>query len=284
MKGKSLISILGSGSHGTLLAMLVAQTNKYHVRLLDTTEESLSQSFVYMENLLQKRISKGKIDYSDYYTILSNISVSTSFNSIDSSEFVAECVNENLQAKQNIISALDEKISKDCIILTTTASFSITKLAFASNNPSRVIGFSFFSLPTASNIVELISGLQTSEETRIKARELAESLDKPYSFSNDHPGFITNKIIFSFINEAICSLAENIASKEDIDKTLKLVTGMTLGPLELADEIGLDFVLENLKTFHKQLGDDKYKPCPLLENYVSAGWNGKKSGKGFYDY
>jgi 3-hydroxybutyryl-CoA dehydrogenase len=284
MKGKSMIGIIGAGNHGTLMAMLVAQSNKYNVKLVDTAEEMLSRSHMYMENLLLKRISKGVIDYQDYYSIFSNISVSTDINSVSPSEAVIECINEHQTSKTSLICQLDSIISQNSLLLTTTTSLSLTKLAAASQYPSRVAGLHFFALPTASKIVEIVSGLQTSQETIQKTIEFTETLQKSYALSQDFPGFIANRIMFSFINESISSLAMGVADRSDIDKTLRSVTGMNLGPMEMADEIGLDFVLESLKHFHKETGDDKYKPNPLLVNYVSAGWLGKKSGKGFYDY
>lgn len=284
MKGKSLISIIGAGSQGTLLALLISHSNKYHVKLIDNTEEALSHSHMYMENLLQTRISKGKIDHHDYYSIFQNISVSTDLSSIHSSNYVIESINEHFQSKAKLFSQIDEIIPSTSIIFSTTASLSITKLAAASKYPSRVAGLHLFAMPTPAKVVEIISGLQSSQDTIENACEFVQSLGKEPSVSQDHPGYIANKIIFSLINESINSLQSGTASKEDIDKTLKSVTGMTLGPLELADEIGLEVVLDNLKRFHKELGDDKYRPCSLLVNYVSAGWNGKKSGKGFYNY
>ena len=284
MKGKQLISIIGAGNHGTLLALLISQSNKFHVKLLDTTEEVLSRSHMYMESILQKRISKGKIDHQDYYSIFENISVSTDLSSIKPSVYVMECVSEHLPSKTQIISEIDKIVSAETIVFSTTMSLSITKIASFSKYPERIVGLHFFALPIATKVVEIVSGLQTSPETIRKSSELAESLGKEYSFSKDCPGFIANKIVFSFINEGINSFAEGVASKEDIDKTIRIVTGMNIGPLEMADEIGLDCVLENLKNYHKVLGDDKYRPSPLLVNYVSAGWIGKKSGQGFYNY
>lgn len=284
MKGKNLLSIIGAGNHGTLLALLISQTNKYHVRLLDTSEESLSRSHIYMENLLQNRMSKGKIDDQDYYTIFSNISVSTNLSSISSSHCIIECINEHIGLKSNIISAIDRLIPTDSLIISTTSSLSLTKLASASSHPERVLGLHFFALPHASQIVEIISGLQTSEQNVQKGIALVETLGKEYSLSSDKPGFIANKIIFSFINESVGSFEKGISSVEEIDKTIKKVTGMHLGPFEMADEIGLDVVLDQLNILHQGYAEDKYKPSQLIARYVSAGWLGKKSGRGFYRY
>ena len=284
MKAKGLISILGAGNHGTLLTLLISKSNKYNVKLLDTTEESLSHSHMLMESLLHKELSNGKIDHHDYFSIFENISVSTDISSVLRSDYVIECVGEYLPLKTKLISDLDAILPKDSLIFSTTMSLSITRLAAASSHPGRIAGLHFFSLATASKVVEIVSGLQTSAETLSRSCEFVASLGRSFAVSKDSPGFIANKIVFSFINESINSLAEGVANKEDIDKTLKIVTGMDLGPLEMADEIGLDVVLDNLRTYHKELGDDRYRPSALLVNHVAAGWTGKRSGRGFYEY
>lgn len=284
MKGKSLISVIGAGSHGTLLALLISQTTKYHVKLIDKNEETLSRSHIFMENLLAQRISKGKIDHQDYYSILENISVSTNLNAVKSSDFILECVNENLPLKLGLISILDNIIDKNCILLSTTTSFSITKLASASNTPSRVAGFHTFALPISSNVVEVVYTGQSSQESINGASDLAKALGKEWILVKDTPGFIANKVIFSFINEAIDSYSKGFSTKEEIDKSLKLVTGMNLGPFEMADEIGLDIILENLQNYYKVLGEVKYAPSYLLISHVNAGWTGRKVGRGFYNY
>ena len=274
------IGVVGAGQIGTGMALLVSATARLPVKLVDLQEEQLSRAHMHMERWLQRQSSSGL----DPYDVLSRISVSLHLADLHSADFVLEAVTESFPVKAQILRDLSELCRTESVFATTTMSFPISKLAAGTSAPERVIGMNFFNHPTVVRIVEIIPGLQTSQATLQTAINVAEMLGKSSTISKDRPGFIANRVMCAYINEGINSLSEGVGSKEDIDAAVKEALRAKLGPLELADYIGLDVLLDCLKSYHRETGDDRYRPSPLLANFVNAGWLGRKSGRGFYSY
>lgn len=217
--------------------------------------------------------------------MLNNIAWSSELKALDNSNFIVEAVNEDFGLKKKIFKSLSETVPDDCILATNTSSISISKIAGTiPDRADKVIGMHFMNPVPVMKLVEVIRGLQTSDETHAKTLELAASMGKTCTTSRDIPGFIANRILMPYINEAVFALYEGIGTAEDIDKTMKLGTAVPMGPLQLADFIGLDTCLAIMQVLNTELADSKYRPCPLLVNYVNAGRLGKKSGRGFYEY
>jgi 3-hydroxybutyryl-CoA dehydrogenase len=233
---------------------------------------------------MKKQVAKGKLEDSVRVETMSRIIGSTSVSDLGKTDFVIEAVTENPVLKNKIFSDLSIACDPSIILASNTSSISITKIAAATNRPDRVIGMHFMNPVPVMKLVEIIPGLQTSQETLQTTLALAQSMDKVTTQSKDMPGFIANRLLMPYINEAVIALAESLGTKEDIDATMKLGTNMPMGPLTLADFIGLDTCLAIMKILHTELGDSKYRPAPLLVKYVEAGWLGKKSGRGFYEY
>jgi len=280
------IAIIGAGQMGTGVAKVASQTALKQVVLIDNSSVILEKSKKFIEDLLTKDVSKAKATESEKKSTLERLSCSTNLSDIGNGvDFVIEAVPEIYQLKESIFKRLSEITRKDVILGTNTSSISITKIASnVQNDPSRVIGMHFMNPVPVMKLVEIISGLQTSVSTKSTTIQLAEDMQKTCAESRDMPGFIANRLLMPYINEAIYALQESIGSKEDIDKTMKLGCNMPMGPLTLADFIGLDTCLSIMRVLHEELGDAKYRPCPLLVNYVNAGWLGKKVGKGFFEY
>ncbi len=233
--------------------------------------------------LLSKDVLKGRITAEDQTDIKSRISFTTTLSDFSKSDFVIEAVSENVSLKRDIFKELEKVTKKDCILGSNTSSISITKIASAVSNPDRVIGMHFMNPVPVMKLVEIIPGLLTSPDTLQTTLALSKEFGKITTLSSDVPGFIANRILMPYINEAVYVLQEGIATKEDIDTTMKLGTNTPMGPLTLADFIGLDTCLNIMKVLHTQLGA-KYQPCPLLVQYVDAGLLGRKTGRGFFDY
>jgi len=215
---------------------------------------------------------------------MSRIVGSTSLSDLSKADFVIEAVTENPVLKDKIFADLSAACDPSVILASNTSSISITKIAAVTNRPDKVIGMHFMNPVPVMKLVEIIPGLQTSNEVLQTTLSLAQSMDKVTTQSKDVPGFIANRLLMPYINEAVFALAESLGTREDIDTTMKLGTNMPMGPLTLADFIGLDTCLAIMRILHNELGDSKYRPAPLLVKYVEAGWLGKKSGRGFYDY
>lgn len=233
---------------------------------------------------MKKQVAKGKLDDSVRVETMSRIVGSTSVSDLSKTDFVIEAVTENPVLKNKIFEDLSAVCDPSVILATNTSSISITKIAAATNRPDRVIGMHFMNPVPVMKLVEIIPGLQTSAETLSTTLTLAQSMDKVTTQSRDMPGFIANRLLMPYINEAVIALNESLGTREDIDATMKLGTNMPMGPLTLADFIGLDTCLAIMRILHTELGDSKYRPAPLLVKYVEAGWLGKKSGRGFYEY
>lgn len=278
------ISIIGAGQMGSGIAQVLAQNN-HSVVLIDQDIAILDKAVLSIEKSCDRLIKKEKINTQVKNQILSLIICKQSLDATKDSDFVIEAVSENIELKLKIFKQLDKICRPDAILCTNTSSISITKIAAATMRPDKVMGMHFMNPVPIMKLVEGIKALQTSDETFLKVKNLAESLGKTFvTSSKDMPGFIINRILMPMINEAVYAFHEGVASVEDIDLGMKLGTNQPMGPLALADFIGLDTCLAIMEVLDSGLGGSKYSPCPLLVKYVEAGWLGKKTGKGFYLY
>jgi len=278
------IGVIGGGQMGNGIAQVAAQNAGLNVVLCDKDQGQLDKGMGFMKKLLQKNVDKGKITAEQKDQTLEKITTSTDLSSFSSVDFVIEAVSENLQLKNTLFEQLSKITRPEVILATNTSSISITKIAAASDRPENVVGMHFMNPVPVMKLVEIIPGLATSKETLETTLALAANMGKTTAQSNDMPGFIANRLLMPYINEAVFALQENLGTRDDIDTTMKLGCNMPMGPLTLADFIGLDTCLAIMEVLHTQLGDSKYRPSPLLIKYVDAGWLGKKSGRGFYEY
>ena len=269
---------------GNGIAQVSSQQAGLNVILVDKNQEQLDKGMKFMNKLLQKNVEKGKITEEVKQQTVDRIQTSTDLGSLESADFVVEAVSENLELKNSLFRDLSKITRPEVILATNTSSISITKIAAATDRPENVIGMHFMNPVPIMKLVEIIPGLATSNETLETTLELAKNMGKTTAQSNDQPGFIANRLLMPYINEAVFALQENLGTRDDIDTTMKLGCNMPMGPLTLADFIGLDTCLAIMEVLHTQLGDSKYRPSPLLIKYVDAGWLGKKTGRGFYEY
>lgn len=269
---------------GTGIAYVGTVLAKKKVLVTDVNQAQLDSCVQFHEKQLSKDVSKGKLSQDDADAAFSRLSVSTTFDQLSEVDFLIEAATENLTLKTKLFTDFDKLTRPGTILATNTSSISITKIAGATSRPDKVIGMHFFSPVPVMKICEIIKGLQTSPETLAITAELAQQMGKVITASENRPGFIANRVLMPYINEAFLVLQEGIATREDIDTTMKLGTAVPMGPLQLADFIGLDTCLSIMEVLHEGFGDSKYRPAPLLRDYVDAGLLGKKSGKGVYDY
>jgi len=279
------LSVIGSGQMGGGIAITAIKSG-VDVLMVDVSQERLDQAFALTDTLLKRDVEKGRIKPADLATIRGRLTGTTSVDKVGQYEpqVVVEAATENLNLKLSLLTQLDKVVAKDTILASNTSSISITKIAAATKRPQKVIGMHFFNPVPVMSLVELITGLQTSDETLATTSAFAAQLGKTTTRSLDRPGFIANRVLMPYINEAFLVLGEGTATREDIDATMKLGTNVPMGPLTLADFIGLDTCLSIMQVLHHGFGDSKYRPAPLLQQYVDAGLLGKKTGRGVYDY
>jgi len=277
------VGVLGVGQMGNGIAHVFAQ-HDHDVRLYDVLPAQVEKAIKTIEKNLGRQAEKGLIPAESIPAILGRIKVVKDLKEFADCDLVVEAATENEALKIALFHQLDDVVNKDAILATNTSSISITRIAAATRRPDKVIGMHFMNPVPVMQLVELIRGLATSDETFRTATGLVEKLGKVAAVSQDYPGFIVNRILMPMINEAIFVLHEGIATAEDIDKGMKLGTNHPMGPLALADLIGLDTVLAIITVLYDGFKDPKFRPCPLLVNMVNAGYLGKKSGRGFYSY
>jgi 3-hydroxybutyryl-CoA dehydrogenase len=277
------VSIIGSGTMGNGIAHVFAQ-NGFKVNLIDVSKPQLDKAISVITKNLDRQIAKGTINEETKAATLKNIVPMTSMAGVKESQLVVEAATENIDLKLSIFKQLDEAAPADCILASNTSSISITKIAAATNRPASVIGMHFMNPVPVMKLVEVINGYATSKQVTDKVVQLSRQLGKIPCIVNDYPGFIANRILMPMINEAIYSLYEGVAGVEEIDTVMKLGMAHPMGPLQLADFIGLDVCHSILNVLHQGFGNPKYAPCPLLVNMVTAGKLGIKTGEGFYSY
>ena len=278
------ITVIGAGTMGNGIAHVFAMNN-YQVRLVDISEQALQKALATISKNLERMVAKDKITEADKTAALSNISTYTNMvDGVAKADLVVEAATENVDLKLKIFKQMDEAAPSHAVLATNTSSISITKIAAVTSRPEKVIGMHFMNPVPVMKLVEVIRGYATSNEVTAAVMDLSKNLGKVPVEVNDYPGFVANRILMPMINQAVYTLYESVAGVEEIDTVMKLGMAHPMGPLQLADFIGLDVCLAILKVLHDGFGNPKYAPCPLLVNMVTAGKLGAKSGEGFYTY
>jgi|SRR3954447_21059026 len=278
------IVVIGGGTMGNGIAHTAAASG-FATTLIDVSDEFLQRAMKTISGNLQRGVDKGKMTPEEKETVLGRITASTDLDAaVANADIVVEAIMENLSAKVQLFEKLDKLTKPECILASNTSSISITKMAAATKRPDKVIGMHFMNPVPVMTLVEVIRGIATSDDTYQRVEDLSKRMGKTPIEVNDYPGFIANRVLMPMINEAIFALYEGVATPDSIDGVMKLGMNHPMGPLTLADFIGLDVCLAILRVLEDGFGDPKYRPCPLLVKMVDAGWLGRKSGRGFYDY
>ena len=277
------VAVIGAGQMGSGIAQVFAQSN-YEVLLYDINEAVLNKGYKFIEKTLSRNVAKEGITEDNKQKILLNLQTTTDINDLNNSDLVVEAIIEQLDIKINMFQQLDEIMPQHTILASNTSSLPITKIAAATNRPEKVIGMHFMNPVPIMKLVEIIRAIQTDDSTYDTIVSVTKQLNKTSVEVNDFPGFVANRVLMPMINEAIYTVYEGVASVEDVDTVMKLGMNHPMGPLTLADFIGLDTCLSIMEVLYEGFSDSKYRPCPLLKQYVMAGWYGKKSGRGFYIY
>lgn len=277
------VMVIGAGQMGSGIAQVCAQAG-FQVMLNDLKTELVERGLGVIDKNLSRNVAKGRQTEEEKQEVLGRIALSTDLKDAREVDLVIEAAVENMEIKAKIFAQLDEIAPAHAILASNTSSLPITEIAAATNRPEQVIGMHFMNPVPVMKLVEIIRGLATSDEVYHAIEDMTKTLSKVPVEVNDFPGFVSNRVLMPMINEAIYTLYEGVATKEAIDEVMKLGMNHPMGPLTLADFIGLDTCLYIMETLHEGFGDDKYRPCPLLRKYVKAGWLGKKTGRGFYTY
>ncbi|CAO3312796.1 3-hydroxybutyryl-CoA dehydrogenase [Pseudomonas sp. zbq_5] len=277
------IAVIGAGTMGNGIAQVCAIAG-YQVLLVDVSDAALERGVATLSKNLERQVSKGTLDADKAAAAKTRIRTSTDYTQLSAAQLVIEAATENLQLKQRILQQVAVNVAADCLIATNTSSLSVTQLAASIEHPERFIGVHFFNPVPMMALVEIIRGLQTSDHTYAQALVVTEKVGKTPITAGNRPGFVVNRILVPMINEAIFVRQEGLASAEDIDTGMRLGCNQPIGPLALADLIGLDTLLAIMEAFHEGFNDSKYRPAPLLKEMVAAGWLGRKSGRGFFTY
>ncbi|AVH39241.1 3-hydroxybutyryl-CoA dehydrogenase [Pseudomonas monteilii] len=277
------IAVIGAGTMGNGIAQVCAVAG-YQVLLVDVSDAALERGVATLSKNLERQVNKGTLDADNAAAAKARIRTSTDYSQLNGAQLVIEAATENLQLKQRILQQVAANVAADCLIATNTSSLSVTQLAASIDHPERFIGVHFFNPVPMMALVEIIRGLQTSDSTYAQALVVTEKVGKTPITAGNRPGFVVNRILVPMINEAIFVRQEGLASAEDIDTGMRLGCNQPIGPLALADLIGLDTLLAIMEAFHEGFNDSKYRPAPLLKEMVAAGWLGRKSGRGFFTY